>query len=63
MQHNLKVWYKINLNLRQVITYSKKDTFTATPDKLPGGREDKVSGRVTAGVLPMEVPRFLATCS
>ena len=42
--------------MRQIIKHSKKDTFTATPDKLPGGREDKVSGRITAGVLPMEVP-------
>ena len=39
MQHNLKVYDKINLNLRQIITHSKKDTFTATPDKLPGDRE------------------------
>ena len=54
---------KINLNLGHVITYSKKDTFTAAADKLSGGREDKVIGRVTAGVLLMKVPGFLAARS
>jgi hypothetical protein len=47
--------------MRQIITYSKKDTFTAASDELSGGQQDKVSGRVTAGVLPTEVPGYLAT--